>query len=195
MINNREFWLSNAVEGLQNIFTSSGLKVPPVRVSCGFASSGCRSKHIGECWTRESNSDGINQIFISPMLDDSVLVLETLTHELCHAVDNCQSGHGKEFKLIARAVGLQGPMRSTNAGPLLLNSLKNLSTKIGRYPHSKLIKQASATKSNNTRAKAKCSKCGFEVTMIKKFLSFGPPICPVHEIRMRQIGNWDIETK
>ena len=116
---NREYWLGRAAADLGDIFRGAGFTLPAVKVSCGFASSGYRSKHIGECWTRTSNKEGVNQIFISPMLDDPIAVLETLSHELCHAVDDCQHKHGREFRVIAEAIGLEGPMRSTNAGPSL----------------------------------------------------------------------------
>ena len=188
---NREYWLEMAVEGLSGIFKGAGLKLPSVKVSCGFASSGLRSKHIGECWTRLSNADGINQIYISPTLDDPIFVLETLTHELCHAIDDCQHKHGREFRVIAEAVGLEGPMRSTNAGPGLRPLLKSVLTQIGPYPHAKLVKEEKNVKAS-VRPKAKCKICGFEVTMIKKYLSFGPPICPKDNLKMEAIGDWKI---
>ena len=58
-----------------------------------------------------------NQIFVSPALLDPVLVLDTLAHELVHAVDDCEHKHGKEFKKIALSLGMIGPMRSAGAGP------------------------------------------------------------------------------
>ncbi len=188
-LNNREYWLEKAVDGLHGIFRGAGFVLPEVKVSCGFASSGYRSKHIGECWTRKSSTDGANHIFISPTLDDSMLVLETLTHELCHAVDDCQHKHGREFRIIAEAVGLEGPMRSTNAGPSLRPLLKTIYGNIGLYPHKKLVKEVTAAK-GVIRPKAKCKECGFEVTMIKKYLSFGPPICPRDKLKMEPIGDW-----
>ena len=57
-----------------------------------------------------------DQIFISPALGDPVDVLDTLVHELVHAVDNCEHKHGKEIKKIALSIGLEGPMRSAGAG-------------------------------------------------------------------------------
>ncbi|MDP2403742.1 MAG: hypothetical protein Q8M27_07925 [Methylotenera sp.] len=44
-----------------------------------------------------TNSE-INEIFISPKLDDSVEVMDTLVHELVHAADNCEHKHGAEMK-------------------------------------------------------------------------------------------------
>ena len=180
----------NAVDQLRSIFHNAGFDLPLVRVSCGFASSGFRSRHIGECWTRKSSGDNSNQIFISPSLDDQIIVLETLTHELCHAVDDCQHKHGREFRLIAKSVGLEGPMRSTNAGPGLLPILRTISKVLGKYPHSKLTREVIAGRTMS-RPKAKCKKCGFEVTMIKRYLHFGAPICPKDKIKMEPIGEWN----
>jgi SprT-like family len=105
-------------------------------VSCGFASSGLRSGHIGQCWCSQSSADTRNQIFISPALCEPVDVLDTLVHELIHAVDNCAHKHGKEFKKMALGLGLKGPMRSAGAGPELKAKLQALLPQTGHYPHS-----------------------------------------------------------
>lgn len=52
------------------------------------------------------DKDGINQIFISPVLDEPMTVLETLAHELVHAIDDCKSGHGAEFQKISKDLKL-----------------------------------------------------------------------------------------
>ena len=95
---NREAWLLAAVELLKPIFAAKRHLVPDdCQVSCGFASTGTRSHHIGQCWSRRSSTNERNQIFISPALGDPVQVLDTLVHELVHAVDNCEHKHGKEL--------------------------------------------------------------------------------------------------
>jgi hypothetical protein len=63
---------------------------------------------VGQCWSTKSSDAAIDEIFISPKLADPVEVLDTLTHELVHAVDNCEHKHGKEFKAIARRIRFQG---------------------------------------------------------------------------------------
>ena len=113
----REIWLQNAVEKLSPFFKQKGYQMPKVHVSCGFPSTGNKSKHIGQCWGRSSTSDGVNQVFISPVLDDPFQVLDTLMHELVHVIDDCIHHHGPEFKKIATDVGLQGKMREAGAGP------------------------------------------------------------------------------
>lgn len=139
----REAWLLAAVAMLRPLFKSKSHIIPDnCQVSCGFASTGSKH-HIGQCWSRRSSVHDRNQIFISPALLDPVTVLDTLVHELVHAVDDCQHKHGKEF--------------------------------IKRSP----------------RPRAKCKDCGFEVPMYKKFLAFGPPLCPQHKTKMEPLGEWE----
>jgi hypothetical protein len=135
---NREAWLYAATDKLRPLFAQQGYTIPECRISCRFPSTGVRSGRIGECWSRRSSRDNINQIFISPALEDPVEVLDTLVHELVHAVDDCQHMHGKEFKKIALRLGLQGPMRSTKAGVQLKETLKGLAIDLGPYPHGRL---------------------------------------------------------
>ena len=134
----REAWLLAAVELLRPIFKEKQHIIPGnCQVSCGFASTGSKH-HIGQCWSRKSSVHDSNQIFISPALLDPVLVLDTLVHELVHAVDDCEHKHGKEFKKIALKMGMQGPMRSAGAGPELKAKLNALLEQLGPYPHGHL---------------------------------------------------------
>ncbi len=186
----RDNWLQNAVLLLRPIFNENGLSVPEVLISCGFASTGMRSNHIGQCWNKSSCDQNINQIFISPLLDDPVEILDTLVHELVHAVDDCQHGHGREFKKIALAVGLEGKMRNASAGKKLRERLVRITKKLGSYPHTKLQPKLKI-RIYKSRPKAVCSECGYEVTPVKKWCHLGPPICPIDKIEMQPIGEWE----
>ena len=94
----REQWLQEAILALTPLFKEYGYAVPKCHVSCGFASTDVKRGHIGQCWSTKASADKVNQIFISPGLSDSVEVLDTLMHELVHAVDDCQNKHGPVFK-------------------------------------------------------------------------------------------------
>lgn len=189
----REEWLLAAVEALRPLFQEKHHDLPhDCLVSCGFASTGTRSHHIGQCWSRSSSTNKRNQIFISPALHEPVEVLDTLVHELVHAVDNCEHKHGKEFKKIALSLGMVGPMRSAGAGPELKVKLGEIATTLGPYPHGKL-KVVHHRAISRSRPRAKCPTCGFQVPMLKRFLAFGAPICPKDKVEMEQIGNWETE--
>jgi len=185
----RESWLQAAVELVRPLFAAKQHVIPQCRVSVGFASSGVRSSHIGQCWSTGSSLDGINQIFVSPALGDPFAVIDTLVHELVHAVDDCEHRHGKEFRKIALSLGMKGPMRSAGAGPELKAKLEQLLTQLGPYPHGKLNAPPKKVVSRE-RPRAKCAKCGYQVPMLRKFVSYGPPICPKDRIEMEQVGDW-----
>ena len=187
----RETWLLAAVDLLRPVFLTKHHIIPvDVMVSCGFASTGTRSHHVGQCSSKQSSTNDQNQIFISPALHEPVEVLDTLVHELVHAVDDCKHKHGKEFKKIALSLGMKGPMRSADAGPELKEKLTQLAKQLGVYPHGKL--QVTHHKAvSRARARAKCPECGFQVPMYRKFLAYGPPLCPKDKIEMTPVGDWE----
>ena len=154
----RETWLLAAVEALRPVFAAKGYVVPECKVSVGFASTGNRLGHIGQCWPTNSSDAQINQIFISPTLGDAFNVLDTLVHELVHAVDDCQHKHGKEFKKIAIRMGLQGPMRSAGAGDALKAQLQALAPTLGYEAASLIAKHA---QEHNLSVKQSASQLGF----------------------------------
>ena len=162
----RESWLEDAVRHLEPVFSKAGYAIPPVRVSCGFPASSSPRTTLGQCWPRERSGGGVNEIFISPKLDDPVQLLDTLVHELCHAVDDCFSGHGEDFKGIAQTVGLEGPARMAHATEELMVRLMMISQELGPYPHQAIVFPPPRP-SNASRNKAKCGQCGYEVTLLK----------------------------
>ena len=105
-----EVWLHEAVELMRPRFAAAGYVIPPVHLSVGFSVYGYRvnTKRLifGTCSSRKMDKDGINQIFISPVLDDPIQVLSTLAHELVHAIDDCKHSHGPVFQQISKDLKL-----------------------------------------------------------------------------------------
>ncbi|QDF14226.1 SprT-like protease [Microbacterium phage IAmGroot] len=184
----REEWLVAAVKALAPIFAAQGHELPAVRVSVGFA-GGPRKKStvIGQCWHPSTTSDGIGQVFVSPILDDAVRVLDVLAHELVHAINHVQghSGHGKEFAAIAKPLGLTGRMTATVAGPSLEAELVLIAENLGAYPHAALSATSESEdqpKKQGTRMlKVECPESGYTVRMTRKWIDeYGTPVCPCH---------------
>ena len=173
----REAWLQDGVRHLEPIFAKAGYVIPPVRVSCGFPASSSPRTTLGQCWPRERSGGGVNEIFISPKLDDPVTLLDTLVHELCHAVDDCHSGHGEDFKGICQAVGLEGPARMAHASEALQVRLMTIGQKLGPYPHQAIVFPPPRA-SNLSRNKAKCPQCGYEVTLLSAGQVMAHPFAP-----------------
>jgi len=191
----REAWLLFAVGHIAPIFNEAGYTVPRVRVACAIPATSRRGSAVGQCWPTTRSEDLVNEIYISPVHSDPVEVLDTLTHELVHAVDDCQHRHGKEFKEIALAVGLQGKMREASAGPQLRLRLQSIATvmttELGPYPHAKLSVGGAMYESSRKPARAECPRCKFKVSMLRNHLKIGPPICPKDMVSMEKRGDWE----
>jgi hypothetical protein len=167
----REEWLRNGMKKLSEVFKHAKIEVPEdIEVSCGFpltGGKGSRNQTIGNCFPRSASEKKINEIFISPVLSDSIRVLDVLTHEMIHAIDDCKNGHKAPFRKMALAVGLTGKMTKTVAGDELKTKLEKIVVKLGDYPHATL--DAGATKKQGTRnIKVTCCVCDFSYRTSRK---------------------------
>lgn len=186
---NREDWLQRAVYHLSELLTEvpEVESVPEVRVSVGWPGGrGRKSTTIGQCWATKTASDGVPQVFVSPVLSDGLRVLDVLLHELVHAWDDCKSGHRGPFRRVARAVGLEGRMTATTASESLVGRLEGILELLGDYPHAALVPSAKPTTQTTRMLKAECvNGSGYLVRLTRKWLDeYGAPICPCHEERM-----------
>lgn len=174
----REQWLLAGVEALRPVFAGHGITVPPVRVSTGWpGGKGTKRTTIGQCWPTVTVSDSIPAIFISPVLTDPVAILATLTHELCHAADDCHSGHRKGFITLAKAVGLVKPWTSTSPDPVLLGTLKVIAKKLGSYDHGSITNVGRIVQTTRM-LRVSCPGCGCVARMTRKWLDeSGTPTC------------------
>ena len=161
---NRETYLNKCAEELSvRVFAPAGHEVPDdVKVTCGWPSSrgmSEKSRTVGQCFARSMSDAGINEIFISPTIADSVEAMGILVHELVHAVDDCKNGHKAPFKRIAQSVGLTGKMTATTIGDELKAKLEAIAKKLGEYPPAEI--STTARKKQSTRMiKLACNDCG-----------------------------------
>lgn len=185
----REQWLHNGVEALRPLFAEQGRELPEqVRVSVGWPGGRNKSKNtIGQCWNGIAATDGVAQIFISPVLDDAEQVLHVLAHELIHAAMDLGTGHKGEFVVWAKEIGLVRPWTATTPGEELAERLKGIAEELGEYPHAKLNTSVGGPPKQSTRMlKVECADgSGYIVRTTKKWLEeYGPPLCPCHEALM-----------
>lgn len=186
----RESWLTAAVELLSNdLFAPHGFTVPTVRVSVGWPHRG-QASTIGQCFPGHMAADKVGQIFISPKLGDDLRVLDVLAHEMVHAINHAEgkNGHGKDFSVIAKKIGLTGKMTATVAGDDLQVALAVISAQLGPYPHSALIaSNAPQGPSRSGKAiKLECSNGDDYIVSISKsrLENLGAPKCPCHDLEM-----------
>ena len=168
----REEYLQKAKDELNDrVFKQAGYEIPEVKISCSWAlgTAETNKKVLGQCVPRSWSKANINEIMIVPTVDDSEEVIDTLAHELVHAVDDCKSKHGAGFKKICLAVGLNGSSQMTYAcaGDELKQTIKEIVEDIGLYPHNEL--NINQRKKQTTRMiKVSCTECEFSYRTSRK---------------------------
>jgi hypothetical protein len=191
---NRETWLLAAVQELRVWFKSHGSIVSEnLAISCGWPDHMVK-KVLGQAWSPKCSKGSRWEVFISPRLEDVIAeqgVLATLTHELVHTVVGNECKHKGPFKDVAKAIGLQGKMKSTTAGPELQVELLAIAGRLGPYPHYQLSKEDGPVKKQTTRLiKLQCPECDYVIRATRKHLiEKGAPICPMHKVAFD--GDWD----
>lgn len=175
-ISTREIWLDELVEALRPMY--DGELPATVHVSVGFPSrGGMRSKTIGECWSGAASADGAPQVFVHPKVADGQDVAAIVAHELVHAA-RPDAKHGKAFKQLATAIGLEGKMTATTAGNDLAMKLQDITNRLGAYPHPALSGEPSKPKQSTRLIKVQCIDCDYTVRTTQKWLDVGLPTCP-----------------
>jgi hypothetical protein len=190
----REAWLNCVAQRMASMFERLGAPLPAqLRIAIGFTSSGRRSRHIGECWDNQCSEDRHFEIFIRPDLSESkdlmpMQVTAVLAHELVHAAVGLAAGHRKEFRRVARGIGLVGQMAATMAGPEFEKALRPILEEAGRLPHSRLQSTMGASSHSSRRKRQHsrqvncvCNTCGYSAHITRRWLdSAGAPLCPKH---------------
>lgn len=216
----REEWLQAGLNELRGLFGQHGATIPAnVKVSVGFpfGRRGITSLNaIGQAWPAALSTGSFLEIFISPVLDNPLRVMDVLAHEGVHTSVGNDKGHGPVFKRLAEAIGLTGHMTATVAGPEFKAWYETVSTRLGPYPHAKLIVMREPGISTPTgpdgphlpkmpgggviiykpqatrMLKVECPCCKAEGTpyiarMAKAQIDrLGPPVCPKHTVVMVQ---------
>lgn len=183
--NNRETWLNRALHALRPQFKAAGCALHRnIRISVGFPLGGFE-KIAGQCFKRRVSKDKHNEIFLSPLVDDSTDALAVLVHELIHAADDGESGHNAKFEKHARTFDLEGKPTATVAGQAFKRRFASLLKKLGKYPHAAL--RPSKVKRQGTRLiKVACPECGYTCRVTRTWLEQGAPICPTDEVDMEE---------
>jgi hypothetical protein len=190
MMNREEYLNQVTSEHIAPLFIEHGYEMPDnVKFSCGFPSrnaAGIKNRTIGQCHY-ENGGDYIN-IFISPVLDDSVEVLGVLIHELIHAVVGAKAGHKKPFKHCADALGLSGKMTATTVGDQLRVKLESIIDTFGKYPHQAIELNTGKKKQTTRMIKVACLDDDYIVRMSNTTLQdMGAPICPCCNTQMQAV--------
>jgi hypothetical protein len=169
----RQRWLDAIGVAVAALLTEIGAPPRPYVLSIGEPSHGTR----GRCYPRALASDGAHAIFVTASERSSLEVAATVAHELVHAAAPEKAGHGSEFALLARSIGLEGPMRATLPGPILTARLNTLIATLGPIPHARVAPPA---KQPSRLARVVCpahERSGAVRMSRAALLAYGPPTC------------------
>ena len=181
-IQNRETYLETAMIELAPLFKANNAPLPKkIKVTCGWPSKSAgrsNKRRVGECWSADASAAHNIEIIISMVIESSFEAVEILAHELVHAADGNENGHGAPFRKIALAIGLAGKMTATHAGPELSKEIKRIVKKLGTYPHS-AIDFSNRKKQTTRMVKVTCQavECGMIFRTSRKWLD-GLLNCP-----------------
>ena len=161
----REQWLTEISDlMLADLFLPIGAHIREnlkLKLSVGFPpGTRVNTRIVGCCFPSSASKDGYSEIFVSPIIDDSLEILTTLVHELCHAIDDCQSKHRGLFATLAIGAGLMRPLASAHASPELREVLQSYVDMFGPIPHAGIDYTAKKQQSNR-QLKVWCD-CGFK---------------------------------
>ncbi len=151
--NTREEWLREALNHLAIIVhesTEYTVDVSNLQVSVGFPKVRGRIKAIGQCFDSKAAGDKKSHIFVCPTQVDPVRILDVVLHEIGHALLGSNEGHGKQFGVYCKSVGLVRPWTQTTASEELKSKLEKIATELGDYPHGALVPIAKDTKKGST---------------------------------------------
>lgn len=192
LLMNREQWLTEMAKLVEPTF--HGFELGDYKVTCGWPSRSAlspRNRVVGQCFHGEKEKGLPSQLFISPVLDQSLDVAGTLCHEIAHVAAGPKAKHGKWFIKVCKHVGLTaGPPKSVMPGELLNEKLMKLIAKLGPYPHTAIpIPPALvAAKPAPISVSLECT-CGCTIRMKREVLeSFGAPTCACGEEFVEEEG-------
>jgi hypothetical protein len=193
---NREDWLDQFRQEILPLIkkrTGLGQEDRKILLSCGFPSGGGKLRKngsftSGQCHHTHGTDRKHFQIFIHPANVDPLDLGEVITHELLHALLPGGVGHRKPFSQAAKKMGLlpnedesangrAGIPTATSLTKELAERIKEITDKLGPYPHERLV--AHGKRQETRMKKAQCPSCGYISYSARKWYDeAGAPICP-----------------
>jgi hypothetical protein len=151
-IMNRETWLNEMAQRMAPRFAELGHPLPKFRVAVGWTSAGKTTKVGGECWHSRNSADGVFEILVSPIVDDSMDVAAILAHELNHAAVGFEHGHKGEFAVMMAKLGMKRPYTSSIAGAAFAEWAQPFLDELGKIPHARIMLKPPRAANDNGEA-------------------------------------------
>lgn len=180
---NREAWLSRAIELLRPEFAAVGSPLPEiVRASIGWTRS---RKALAECWSSEASTEKVHEIFVIPTNDmnDPMAIFGILCHELCHAALPDGTAHKKPFVELGHKMLLEGPAKYLNGGDEFKKRWEEPLRALGPIPAKPMVAPHNSSRGGSGNPKKRklkmtCGECGMTFRLASKWLTEKPLQCP-----------------
>lgn len=153
-MSHREQWLSEAVVKIEErVFLEHDptWRMPDRwAVTCGWA-KGQSAGAVGVCVDPICSEAGVTELFITPTLSSSMLVLQVLSHEMIHAIAGIEEKHGGKFAEMCDALGFVGNYKQAIPGKETecFRELETILETLGPYPHAAMILKKKPVKPSN----------------------------------------------
>lgn len=179
----RDVWLAEFIRLARPKFAAAGKPIPQNVRAAICPPHRNKMRYIGLCWSDAVSEDNGREIWITAGETHPVRVAGILVHELCHAALPHGVKHGKPFKALATALGLEGPMRATTEGARFKMLWADALAALGPLPAARFTAGAAVDFRVQRTPKATnvaCPHCGFVAKVKVAQLTWGRLRCPVH---------------
>jgi hypothetical protein len=179
----RDAWLTQFIEMARPLFAHAGQPLPPIVRAAICPPHRAKQRYIGLCWSDAVSEDNGREIWITAAETDPVKVAGIMVHELAHAALPHSEKHGKRFGKLARALGLEGPLRATTEGAVFRMLWADVLARLGPLPAARFVAGAAVDFRKQKTPKmtnVACPHCGFVAKVKVDQLTWGRLTCPVH---------------
>ena len=179
----RDQWLTEFVPLARPIFVDEGRPLPAKVRAAMCPPHHSKQRHIGLCWSDAVTEDNGREIWVTSALTDPVKVAGIMVHELCHAALPHSEKHGKHFGRLARALGLEGPLRATTEGETFRMLWASVLRALGPLPAARFTAGAAVdfrVQRTPRMTNVACPRCGFVAKVKVEQLTWGRLRCQIH---------------
>ena len=179
----RDAWLSEFIELARPLFARAGQPLPERVRAAICPPHRAKQKYIGLCWSDAVSEDNGREIWVTAGETDPVRVAGILVHELAHAALPHAEKHGKRFGRLARALGLEGPLRATTEGARFRMLWADVLGALGPLPAARFTPGAAVdfrVQRTPAMTNVRCGHCGFVAKVRRDQQAWGRLRCPVH---------------
>ena len=156
----RELWLTKATDIMRARWAPLGIAVPAdVKMTCGFPGGGSPRRRIGECWPRARSAAGVNEVMISPVLEDRSTCSTCSATNCCTPSMTARAATARRSRKNSKPSATAAASTARSPAPKPAALAQEMLAKLGAYPHGKVELTAKKRNASHGLHKLECG-CG-----------------------------------